>query len=99
MTARKERDSSKPLPRESCSGGRISGMIPYLAGTKKAEWVPMRKTQPRTIQGPDGLPRANPTRATAVMATSASFQATREVRFEYRSASQPATVEKIAQGA
>src|SRR5262245_30648248 len=99
MTARKERDSNRPLPRESCSGGRISGMTPYLAGTKKAEWVPMRKTVARTIHGPAGLPIENPTRATAVMPTSASFQATSEVRFEYRSASQPATVEKIAHGA
>ena len=52
MTARKLSDSRSPLPLLSKCGGRISGITPYLAGTKNAECMPMRNTQPSTIIGP-----------------------------------------------
>ncbi len=83
MTAKKESDSSTPLPRESMCGWRISGMAPYLAGTKKALCMPIKKTVDRTIHGPAGLPAVpsqNPARAVSVMPTSATFQKTRELR-------------------
>ena len=44
------------VPREA----EISGMTPYLAGTKKALCVPIRKTVKRTIHGPQALPIAVP---------------------------------------
>src|SRR4051794_9673920 len=98
MTARKDSDSSTPLPRDSMREVRISGMAPYLAGTKKALCMPMRKTVDSTTQAPADrlssqgppagpwLPSQKPLRATAQMRTSATFQKTREERLEKRSA-------------
>ena len=42
-----------PFPFDSWSGGRISGMTPYLAGTKNAECVPIRNTAASTSHGAD----------------------------------------------
>ena len=52
ITARNDSDSSRPLPRDSTEGARISGIAPYLAGTKKAECVPIRNTVASTRTGP-----------------------------------------------
>ncbi len=79
ITARNESDSSTPLPRESMFGCKISGIMPYFAGTKKALCSPIRNTVERTIHGPYAdwrapPPNQNPITATNVMPISANFQ-------------------------
>ena len=44
MIAMKVLISNRPLPRERSLSGSISGKMPYLAGLKKAECKPIRKT-------------------------------------------------------
>ncbi len=66
-------------------------MTPYLAGTKKALCVPMRKTVDSTMDGPRTCiswaePSQKPSKATRVMPISAIFQKTSEFRLLYRSA-------------
>jgi hypothetical protein len=81
MTARNDSDSKTPLPRDSICGCRISGMAPYLAGTKKALCVPIRNTVDSTRYGPamtPCVPSQKPSRAISVMPTSATFQNTSE---------------------
>ena len=84
ITAKKESDSSNPFPLASRCGCKISGMAPYLAGTKNALWVPIRKTVDNTSTGPSQccwtLPSQNPVKATSVMPISANFQKTRDWR-------------------
>ncbi len=58
-------------------------MAPYLAGTKKALCMPIRKTVERTTHAPAVIfcvPIQKPSRATPVMRISANFQATSELR-------------------
>ncbi len=64
-------------------------MTPYLAGTKKAECMPIKKTVDSTRYGPklangawprQAVPKAKPPRATRVMPTSANFQKTSDCR-------------------
>ena len=103
ITARNDSDSRMPLPFDNWSGGKISGITPYFAGTKNAEWVPIRKTQPSTSHDPSVgslfRPSQKPSIATSVIPTSANFQMTRAFRFEYLSARYPAMVQKIPHGA
>ena len=44
MLAMKLLPSSSPLPRDRIEVSRISGNMPYLAGTKNALWVPIKNT-------------------------------------------------------
>jgi len=72
-----------PLPRERSWDWRISGIAPYLAGTKNAECMPMRNTHDSTSHGPvrqSHTPSQKPSVATSMMPTSASFQKTSELR-------------------
>src|SRR5262245_49354224 len=102
ITAKNDNDSKMPLPRDRSCGASISGIAPYLAGTKNAECVPIKKTVDNTIHGPAGSPRSEPSpkpiNANPAIATSANFQNTSDVRLLNRSERYPAKVPKTAQG-
>ena len=84
MTARNDSDSRMPLPRDSRCACMISGMAPYLAGTKNVLCNPMPKTAATTTYGPATAnpfrPIQKPARATTVMTTSTAFHSTRALR-------------------
>ena len=50
MIARNVVICSAPLPRDSCASLSRSGTMPYLAGLKKAAWMPISSRTPRGIR-------------------------------------------------
>ena len=79
--------SSRPLARDSARSGRSSGTMPYLAGLKSADWVPMRKS---TTSSPSSLPAARAAMPSSMAQTSSPLVQTSTVRLLRVSASWPA---------
>src|SRR5262249_28214268 len=103
--------SSSPLPRDKIDVCKISGIMPYLAGTKNALWVPIKNTIEiinialitastcdEAAPPPLQCGNSSANSATLMIPTSINFQNTTMFRLLYLSARTPASGEKRKNG-
>ena len=105
--AASETSAKIPFAEESFAAGTVSGIVPSRLGFSNVVCRPKSPTTPSSSQSPRGIPPSTtPDPAPHAMASaptmpiriSANFQLITTDRFEYRSASQPASQAKSTNG-